>query len=73
MQMDTEGSIVQLNESRDLGLKSQKSILSNNRFSSRTRDLSKPKYTNEEIEQALFDNKLIHPRSDVRKNENQLQ
>ena len=66
--METEGSIVKLNEaSNELGMTSQKSTLSNNRFTSRTRDISKPKYTNEQLDNALFDEKML-PFSDVRKN-----
>ena len=68
--IDTENSIIQLNESKDLGLTSNKSILSNNRFTSRTRDLSKPKYTNDELDKAIFDENL--PPSDIRKNEQEL-
>lgn len=68
--IDTENSIIQLNESKDLGLTSNKSILSNNRFNLRTRDLSKPKYTNDELDKAIFDKNL--PLSDIRKNEQEL-
>jgi len=73
--MDTDGSTILqgLNESKDLGLNSQRSVLSNNRFNSRKRELSKPKYTNAEIDGAILDNKLVAaPRSDVRKTETQL-
>ena len=72
--METENSILHLNESKDIGLRSNKSILSNNpsnnRFTTRARDLSKPKYTNDELDKAIFDEKA--PPSDIRKDEREI-
>ena len=75
MQMDSDGSIMQLNEAstNELAIvNSRRSTVSNRRFTSRTRDLSKPKYTNDELDSAIYDDKIKPYSSEMRKNEEQI-
>ena len=73
--MDTDGSIMQLNEAstNELAMvNSRRSTVSNKRLTSRgTRDLSRPKYTNEELDSAIFEDKIKPYSSEIRKYEGQ--
>ena len=72
--MDTDGSIMQLNEAstNELAMvNSRRSTVSHRRLTSRTRDLSKPKYTNDELDSAIYDDKIKPYSSEMRKSEGQ--